>query len=260
MPPTTDLSRVRSILDRDRAWSAYAIGDLAPEFAPHCSWQVSDDDSALLLLYRGFHPPILFAMGDERQLGALVSEVDAPIASLHVRPETLAALSASVRPTYTRAMWRMAVEAPTFLPIDDAAVVTVRESDADAVSRLYDDGWRHDEGPTFFQPSMLRQGTFRGIWEGDQLIAIAGTHQFSPELGACAIGNVYTRRDRRKQGLGTRVTSAVVTHAIAQRISTMVLNVSQHNEAARRVYEQLGFRCHCEFLEGEAEVVSAATS
>ena len=100
---------------------------------------------------------------------------------------------------------------------------------------------------------MVRQGTFRGVREGAALIAVAGTHLFSRELGICTIGNVYTRRDRRGRGLGARVTSAVVQHAIAQAIPTIVLNVSQGNSGARRVYERLGFHCYCEFFEGEAE-------
>jgi GNAT superfamily N-acetyltransferase len=260
MPRTSDLSRVRAILDQDRAWSAYAMGDLHPDLAAHCSWHATNGDAALLLVYRGFNPPILFAMGDVVGLETLFREVEAPTVSLHVRPEAIAAMADVFRPTQTRAMWRMAVEVAAFRPLKPDGVVAVSESDVDAVNRLYDDGRRHDEGPTFFQSSMLRQGTFRGVWEGEDLVAIAGTHQFSPELGTCAIGNVYTRRDRRRQGLGARVTSAVVQHAMAQSISTIVLNVGQGNAAARRVYEQLGFRCYCDFLEGEAEVVTSVAS
>jgi ribosomal protein S18 acetylase RimI-like enzyme len=87
-------------------------------------------------------------------------------------------------------------------------------------------------------------------------VAVAGSHVFSPALGVCAIGNVYTRRDRRRRGLGARVTSAVVQHAIDREIPTIVLNVSQENDGARRVYESLGFRCYCEFFEGECRSTS----
>jgi len=252
MPKTTDLVRVQSILDRDRAWSAYALGDLAPEFAPHCSWHVAADDSAIVLLFRGFDPPILFAMGDAAQLEILFRGIEAATVSLHVQPAAFARMGSMFRPEFTRAMWRMTLPAQSFRPPSLDEVVPVDESHTDAVQHLYDDGQQSKERPTFFQASMLRQGTFRGIWEGQELVAIAGTHQFSPHLGTCAIGNVYTRRDRRKRGLGARVTSAVVQLALSQSISTIVLNVSQANVAARRVYEQLGFHCHCEFLEGEA--------
>jgi predicted GNAT family acetyltransferase len=117
---------------------------------------------------------------------------------------------------------------------------------------LYADAREHGEQPSFYKPSMLADGAFRGIWEGSDLVAVAGAHLFSPALGVCTIGNVYTRRDRRRRGLASRTTSAVVRHALAASVPTIVLNVSQANEAARRVYEQLGFHVHCAFVEGDA--------
>jgi GNAT superfamily N-acetyltransferase len=256
MPRVTDLLQVRALLDRDRAWAAYAIGDLSPEFAAHCTWLApADESAALLLLYRGFDPPIAFVMGDTAHLAPLFRELDAPILSLHVRPDAVAAMSPTYRPTETHPMWRMTVELASFRPSPGEGIIALHESDVDAVTALYDEGWRHGEGPTFFQPRMLRQGTFRGVREGADLVAVAGTHLISRELGVCAVGNVYTRRDRRRQGLGARVTSAVVRHAFAQAIPTIVLNVGQENVGARRVYERLGFHCHCAFLEGEAHRV-----
>lgn len=254
MARITDLSVVRAILDRDRSWAAYAIGDLSPEFARHCSWHVpSDDPSALLLIYRGFDPPIAFAIGPPSHLVPLFQEVDAPTLSLHIRPEMIEAMATVYRPTHTRDMRRMVVEPSAFRPADGYDVVSLNEADLPAVTALYDDGRRQGEGPTFFQSWMLRQGTFRGLREGLDLVSIAGTHLFSPELRVCAIGNVYTRRDRRRRGLGACVTSAVVQHALSHAVSTIVLNVGRGNAAARRIYERLGFHCHCEFIEGEAE-------
>jgi ribosomal protein S18 acetylase RimI-like enzyme len=253
MPPLTDLTRVRALLDQDRAWSAYAIGDLDAQHAPSCSWYSPADGSpALLLVYRGFTLPILFAIGDEAAVAALVSEIDAPEVSLHVRGDVLEAISPVYAATSSHAMWRMVVDAPSFRAADDGEVVTLDESDLPDVAALYDDGYRHGEGPTFFQPFMLRQGTFHGVREGRDLVAVAGTHLFSAALGVCTIGNVYTRRDRRGRGLAGRVTSAVVRQALVHSIPTIVLNVGQNNNVARRVYERLGFRTHCEFFEGEA--------
>jgi RimJ/RimL family protein N-acetyltransferase len=253
MPRISDLSRVRAILNRDRAWAAYAIGDLSPEFATDCEWHVPDDDSpALVLVYRGFAPPIVFAMGETTHLAPVFRELTAPTLSLHLRPDAMAALAPTYQPIHMRAMWRMVVEPASFRSAGTRGVAAVDESCLDAVTALYEDGRRYDEGPAFFQPWMLGQATFRGIWEGLDLIAIAGTHLLSRELGVCAVGNVYTRRDFRRQGLGARVTSAVVVHAIELEIPTIVLNVDHENSAARRLYEQLGFHGHCEFFEGEA--------
>jgi ribosomal protein S18 acetylase RimI-like enzyme len=161
-------------------------------------------------------------------------------------------------------MWRMALDPRAFRPagagrVDlDVDVDVLGEPDLAAVVRLYDDGKAGNDGPTFFQPSMLAQGTFRGVREGDDLVAVAGTHMFSRALGVCTVGNVYTRRDRRGRGLGAAVTSAVVGHAIEAGVRTIVLNVEQENDAARRVYERLGFHLHCPFVEGDAVVTAAA--
>jgi GNAT superfamily N-acetyltransferase len=252
MPRITDISRVRSLLDRDRSWAAYAIGDLSPELAAHCSWHAPADGSpALLLLYRGFDPPIVFAMGDPASLAPLFREIDAPAVSLHVRPDAIAAMRPIYRLTDIREVWRMVVPRASFRPVSTAGVIALDEFDRHAVTALIEDGRQHDEGPTFFQPWMLRQGTFRGIREGAELIAVAGTHLFSPDLGVCAVGK-YTRGDRRRQGLAACCTTAVVQQAISHEIATILLNVGQGNAGARRVYERLGFHCHCAFVEGEA--------
>ena len=55
------------------------------------------------------------------------------------------------------------------------------------------------------------------------LVAVAGTHLLAPEEGAAAIGNIYTRRDRRGRGLGRAVTSAVLADLAG--IETVGLNV-----------------------------------
>jgi RimJ/RimL family protein N-acetyltransferase len=258
MPLTTDLQRIRTALDRDRAWSAYAIGDLDPGRLPDCSWYAPDVyPDTLVLLYRGLMPPILFATGDPAFLPLLFAELDAPTVSLQLLPGAVDALLPAYRATEIRLMWRMTVSAASFRPAaadDDAAAID--RSDAAAVAALFANARQGGEEPSFYQPAMLGDGSFRGIREGGELVAVAGTHLFSPALGVCTVGNVYTHRDCRRRGLAARATSAVVRHALAASIPTIVLNVSQANDAARRVYEQLGFRIHCAFVEGEA--VSAA--
>jgi ribosomal protein S18 acetylase RimI-like enzyme len=253
MPLTTDLHRIRTALDRDRTWSAYAIGDLAPERLPYCSWHApAVDPDTLVLLYRGFTPPILFATGDPALLSQVFTELDAPTISLHVLPAAIDALPPAYRTTDIAPMWRMTVSAASFSPATSDDVVALDSSHADAVAALFADAREGGEEPPFYKPSMLAEGSFRGIWEGADLVTVAGTHLFSPALGVCTIGNIYTRRDRRRRGLASRATSAVVRHALAASVPTIVLNVSQTNDAARRVYERLGFHVHCAFVEGEA--------
>lgn len=254
VPLLTDLSAIQARLNRDRDWAAYAIGDLAPGFIDHCEWHApADGGPALLLLYRGFDPPIAFAMGSGKSdLRALFREITAPTISLHVQPQALEAMDEVYVPTHTLRMQRMVLHPPAFRQGTHHDIEPLDERDLEAITTLYEDGHRRGDGPEFFYPAMLRQGTFRGLREDGALVSIAGTHLYSPDLGVCAIGNVYTRADRRGRGFAARVTAAVVSLALQQRVSTIVLNVAHDNAAAQRVYERLGFERYCEFLEGEA--------
>jgi ribosomal protein S18 acetylase RimI-like enzyme len=123
-------------------------------------------------------------------------------------------------------------------------------SDVPALQTLYAGGESRREAPDFFFPSMVRDGVFHGVYEGAQLVAAAGTHVVGRLEGAAAIGNVYVRHDRRGQGLGRRVTEAVLAELAD--VETVGLNVRADNEAALRLYESLGFARHCEFYEGLA--------
>ena len=97
---------------------------------------------------------------------------------------------------------------------------------------------------------MVADGVFHGIYEGTALVAAAGTHLLAREEGAAAIGNVYTRRDRRGRGLGRLVTSAVLGELAG--VETIGLNVRADNDAALHLYESLGFARHCQFYEALA--------
>ena len=121
-----------------------------------------------------------------------------------------------------------------------------------ALLALYADGESTGESPDFFYPSMVTDGVFFGVYEGDALVAAAGTHLFAPEEHAVAIGNIYTRRDRRGRGLGGAVTRAVLD--VVKDSGTVGLNVKASNHAALRLYESLGFVRHCPFYEGLATV------
>src|SRR6187200_2257102 len=141
VPRVTDPAIVHAVLNRDRDWAAYAIGDLSPGFAEHCAWFVSDPSAeTLLLLYRGFDPPVLFAMGDAHHVRALVEEVNTPHVSLHVRPDARDALSHTYDLSQTYPMFRMSLRPTNFRPVAHEDVSSIGEHDLDAVGALYADG------------------------------------------------------------------------------------------------------------------------
>src|SRR5258708_6534207 len=65
MPPISAPAAIRAILHTDPTWSVYALGDLAPHLFARAAWfRSADTPPTLVLLYRGFDPPVLFALGE----------------------------------------------------------------------------------------------------------------------------------------------------------------------------------------------------
>lgn len=246
-------TRIRALLESDRPWAAYALADLSPGFWEHCRWFVREGaPPALVMLYCRLDPPVIFALGTAERLAPSIQEIEAPVLLLHVRPEALAAIEARYQVVESRPQWRMSLEPERFRPVPSGEVSRLGPGDVEAIRALYADGEARGEAPDYFEAGMVEQGLFRGAFEGADLVAVAGTHVVAPDESVCAIGNVYVRHDRRGRGLGAAVTSAVAADAVADGLRTVVLNVSQGNLVALRMYERLGFRRYCAFVAGRA--------
>jgi len=255
VPRLTDLAAVRARLETARPWAAYALGDLAPGFAEYSEW--FSEGQALALLYRAFETPVLFTLGDPHAIDRLLDEIQhEPKMVLSIRPEILPFVKARWRVEHETAMWRMIVDPAGFRPALTEGVVRLGLADLPALRRLYADGEAAGEVPDFFNPEMLARGVFFGIYEDEELIASAGTHLVALAESVGAVGNVYTRRDRRGHGLAARVTGAVTAELLEMRLRTVALNVNQRNDSAIRVYERLGYERYCAFYEGVASVNS----
>jgi predicted GNAT family acetyltransferase len=111
------------------------------------------------------------------------------------------------------------------------------------------------DAPDAFTPSQLKSGVFYGIYDRQDLVAVAGTHVRSARFKLAAIGNVFTHPEYRGQGFASATTAAVVQDLMADGIETIILNVAQSNTPAVRTYERIGFRTHCAFFEGYAECI-----
>jgi GNAT superfamily N-acetyltransferase len=254
MPPICDVSEIRALLGTDRPWAVYALGDLSPVHFGHCSWFAAPGATpALALLYRGFTPPVLLTLGPPDALRPVLDEIaHVPEFFLHVREEVLPLIETRYQVRHRKAMWRMLLDPAAFRPAATADVVGLGLADLEALQRLYADGEPAGESPEFFGPSMLQDGTYRGVYEDGALVAAAGTHLVAVEEGVAAVGNVYTRRDRRGCGLASRLVGAVAGELLRRGVSTVALNVEQGNATAVRVYERLGFARYCAFAEGLA--------
>ena len=243
MPRLTDKNEIRNRLRRDPAWSVYALGDLQlPMFAKTLRF-VPD----LTLVVQDFGTAILFAMGSGSVREAL--ECVAGPVLLQVQRDALDEVVRHAAVSSPRLMWRM-IWTGDRMASPSAVTSRLNASDVSALRDLYADGDSSGESPDFFFPSMVTNGAFHGIYEGTALVAAAGTHLLARGEGIAAIGNVYTRRDRRGRGLGRLATSAVLGELAG--IETIGLNVRAENDAALHLYESLGFARHCQFYEGLA--------
>lgn len=243
MPILTDIPHIRTVLRRDPAWSAYALCDLAPELFPSTQWITP----GLTLVLHAYGTCILFAM-DAHALPEAMAHATWPC-HVQVQDDVFVEVSRRAHIARDRRMWRMR-RGTTDVPVGDARVVPLGSGDIAALQALYADGDSAGEAPDFFMPATVGDGAYFGIYEGTALVAAAGTHVLAREEGAAAIGNVYTRRDRRGRGLARAVTQAVVRTLVD--VETVVLNVRHDNLPGLRLYESLGFERHCLFHEAVA--------
>jgi len=250
MPRLTDPKAIRARLEEDRPWTAFALADLEPPYADHATWFVpSATPHAIGLLYRAFGTPIVLCAGQSDEWPVVLREMDAAIGDAPdvyavVRPPVLPVVRSLYDAIEERAMIRMLLEESHFQPAFPDAPARVGPEDLDAIKLLFD-----DEPPPFFLPSMLEDGIYYGIREGQRLVALGGTHVVAREVSVAALGNIHTRPDCRGRGLATAVTSAVVRDLLHMGIATVVLNVREDNHPAVHVYERIGFRRYCMYYE-----------
>src|SRR5215468_1914547 len=178
MPPCSDPNRIRAVLNRDRAWALYPLGDLEPRLFGRGSWWCSD--GAVTLLYHGFDPPILCAVGSAENVRALLDEMPRPPrVYLHLRPDIADVVREHYAVPDPRQMIRMVLQPADYRPEPGSGAQRLGGADASALAALYRDGEANGESPGFFTAEMVDQGVYFGVRDHGDLIAVAGTHVFS---------------------------------------------------------------------------------
>ena len=247
----TDKREILSILETDRLYAAYAIGDLSSGLFEQCRWTLAEDKHGAYVLavsFNGLTPPSLFLMGASTALRALLGEwLTTHRAYFTMKQEHLSIVSDWYHLGHLRHMWRMWVNRGSFRPVS-AAVKRLQDKDLNALNLLYSWG-----GARFFAPYQFEQGIYYAVESGGKLVAAAGTHVVAPEYGIAVVGNVFTHPDYRNRGYATACTSAVVAELLALGCEAVVLNVWQENTPAVRAYRKLGFDVHCPFIEAPGQ-------
>lgn len=254
---TLDLqARVERVLERERAWSAYALADLDPPHAAHARWLAAED--AVVLTYAGFEPPVLFAAGAPEEARRLLAQLPPGRYLFTLMPTHRALLEERILDSHETIMWRMVLRPEAFDPSLALGAKPLSMEDLPDLEALFGTG---PDRPDAFHPGQLADQAFFGIRHETELVSVAGTHVVSAGRGVAAVGNVFTHPAHRGRGLATRTTAAVV-QALLQRhgLQTIVLNVARDNAPAIRCYERLGFWPFCGYHEGVGRLGPASHS
>jgi ribosomal protein S18 acetylase RimI-like enzyme len=243
---TRDRHMLHQFLEQDRIFAAYAIADTDDTEFARTRFGIAFDDRApvaVVMEYRGISPQPVFAMGDPAGVSAILHDVIRPrIAYLGAKAEVVPAIRDHYRLEAPAPMVRMVVERAAFKPVLGDAV-PLDQGDTGHLNRLYQLGFN-----AHLPEQAVAAGVYYGIRRGTRLIAAAGTHVVSRQWGVAAVGNVYTHREYRGQGLAKVVTSAV-TADLLRDCETVVLNVRADNPPALALYRALGYREYAEFEE-----------
>ena len=237
---------MRSFLERDRLYAAYAICDLEEREFARTRWGVAwdgDDPIAIVLEYNGPTPQPLFAMGREEGIAVILRDLIRPrVAYVATPPDLLPAIEIAYRVDPGPSMVRMWVDRASFHPYP-ATVQRLLPVEIGELNRLYQLGFA-----SWLPATAIADGVYYGLRVNGQLVSAAGTHVVSPGARLAVVGNVLTHIDYRGRGFATAVTGAV-TAELLRTCDQVVLNVRSDNPPALNAYRRLGYMEHVRFEE-----------
>jgi RimJ/RimL family protein N-acetyltransferase len=243
---TVERPMLRSFLERDRLYAAYAICDLEEHEFPRTRWGIATEAGepiAVGMEYSGLTPQPLFVMGRLDGIEAILRDVLRPRAAyIAARRESLPAVEALYRVDPGPPMVRMWVDRARFRPYP-SDVRRLLPVEIGELNRLYQLGFA-----SWLSSSAVAEGVYYGIRVGGRLVAAAGTHVVSPAARLAVVGNVYTDVEYRGRGYATAVTGAV-TAELLRSCDQVVLNVRADNPPALQAYRRLGYAEHVRFEE-----------
>ena len=246
-----DREAIRPLLEGQRAYAAYALGQLDPRLFHLTEWwhAEADGSDALALHSSGGLGKATFLTGESQALEALLRLHPGPRSTfLTCEPHHLDTVTRYFDLHQRQLMMRMQVTDDSFKP--SAGGITVRRLDG-ADARRINSLYRNDGVPSFYQPRQIEDAVYYGVERDARLVAIAGTHVVSSSNEIAVVGNVYTHPVHRGQHLAQATTSAV-TEQLLRFCREVVLSVDPDNAPAVRAYERLGYSEVARLIEGAA--------
>lgn len=235
----------------------YLIGDLDDKFWNNCTWYSLSDDTgaikAVALLFRLFDPPTFIAMSDDNDKDVidLVNAISPQIPSRlygHLSVGLLSQLT-HIRVAKDHGEYQRMILEKTPVLYQDSNIRSLTTDDVSMIEEFYKVAYPVN----WFDISMLIKGRYMGYFDSGRLVAVSGTHIFSPEYGVSALGNIATHPDYRGRGIGEKLTSNLC-YELAEHTDIIGLNVKAANSAAIRTYEKVGFKMLSAFDECEVDI------
>jgi ribosomal protein S18 acetylase RimI-like enzyme len=203
---------------------------------------------------RGWDPPHhewLYVVGSPRVAARLASQlaaVDPSIVGVTAERSLLDALPRGLVPTGDPWDWWSVDQAPA-PRVEESKVQFDRGSDAELAAQIQElldlaspDHWAPPGHPRVHQWAVLRDD------RSARLVACAADTR--PGGAVPHLASVATHPDYRGRGHAKTVVAALTRHLFDAGASVVTLGMHAHNDAARRVYSDLGFRVRYAWLSG----------
>ena len=247
----TDPAELIEFYGDDARLHIYALADLEEPYWSASTWWRDGDAVVGLVTLPDGEGDLVYAVasrdpeGTLRLLDGLVDDLAPGV--LLTGPTGMGELLAGrQRLAWHRSYHRYVLDDHDTVGEPSGEVVDLGPTDADEIVQLNE----RAPGAAFFRPSMLRNDTFAGVRREGRLVAAAGTHVFSHDRRAAAIGAVLTDPDWRRHGFAADVARGTVRR-LRGRADLIGLNCADGNDAGRRLWTGLGFRPLLGYEEAE---------
>jgi GNAT superfamily N-acetyltransferase len=234
-----DARVLEAALSSDRGLAAYALGHLEPGLIETADFFLADGPAGSGTVMHAH------GMGQTTVVFGAPEAIDA-IMSIHpgarrsylstATPEQIRFLRRRFRVTDELPMRRMSTNRAAFQPID-GEVRRLSGRDVSRLNALY----ASEGGPSFYRAETIDRAVYFGVFDGQRLAAVAGSHVVAPNASIAVVGNVFTAAEYRGCGLATRTTSAVTEALLTRGCADVILTVDPKNTPAVRAYQRLGY-------------------
>jgi len=239
-----DVDEIVSILNHDRVWGAYALGDLNDLNFPLARYYTNGPN--LTLVFEGLQPPALLCFGGIGAIRFLLELLPAGDFTASFMPEPESIFPEKTEIISLKRMLRYKLEITDQI-FSDGVAELLGQKDVEAINELmthYPDNVFHTDQLAY---------PFAGIYQDDKLVACAGTHVVNPDQKVAALGNVMVHPNYHERGFGSQVVGKVLNE-LKDQASLIVLNCSVKNKEAQTLYEELGFTTHGRYNEAEVRL------